>query len=296
MKQLVIISGKGGTGKTVLSACFATLARKKVMVDCDVDAANLYLLLQPEIQEEHSFSGGKKARVDPDQCTGCWNCLDVCRFSAISQEEDGKISIDPISCEGCGVCSYICPTKSIAMEKRVSGKWYVSRTKYGPFVHARLGIGEENSGKLVAEIRKKANEIAEKEALDLVIIDGPPGTGCPVIASLSGSDIALIVTEPTLSGIHDMERVIGVAEHFRIETAVCINKYDINLAHSCRIEKWCEERSIPVLGKIPFDEVVTEAVSQGMPITAYVNNSLTREIKHIWLRICGLPEQKDRQE
>jgi MinD superfamily P-loop ATPase len=296
MKQLVIISGKGGTGKTVLSACFATLARKKVMVDCDVDAANLYLLLQPEIQEEHSFSGGKKARVDPDKCTGCWNCLDVCRFSAISEEEDGKISIDPISCEGCGICSYICPTKSIAMEKRVSGKWFVSRTKYGPFVHARLGIGEENSGKLVAEIRKKANEIAEKAALDLVIIDGPPGTGCPVIASLSGSDLALIVTEPTLSGIHDMERVIGVAEHFRIETAVCINKYDINFAHSCRIEKWCEERSIPVLGKIPFDEVVTKAVSQGMPVTAYVNNSLTREIKHIWLRMCRLPEQKDRQE
>jgi len=148
----------------------------------------------------------------------------------------------------------------------------------------------------VVEIRKKANEIAEKEALDLVIIDGPPGTGCPVIASLSGSDLALIVTEPTLSGIHDMERVIGVAEHFRIETEVCINKYDINLAHSCRIEKWCKERSIPVLGKIPFDEVVTKAVSQGMPVTAYVNNLLTREIKHIWLRMCNLLEKKDRQE
>jgi MinD superfamily P-loop ATPase len=182
------------------------------------------------------------------------------------------------------------------MKDNLSGEWYMSKTKYGPFVHARLGIGEENSGKLVAEIRKKAKEIAEKEALDLVIIDGPPGIGCPVIASLSGTDMALVVTEPTLSGIHDMERVIGVAEHFRTETAVCINKYDINLAHSCRVEKWCEERSIPVLGKIPFDEVVTKAVSQGMPLTEYVNSSLTREIKHIWLRICSLLEHKDRQE
>jgi MinD superfamily P-loop ATPase len=214
---------------------------------------------------------------------------------AISKQNE-EIKIDSISCEGCQVCSYVCPVGAITMENNLSGEWYVSKTKYGPFVHARLGIAEENSGKLVTEVRKKSGEIAVKENLDFVIIDGPPGIGCPVIASLSGTNMALVVTEPTLSGIHDMERVIKVAEHFRTETAVCINKYDINLAHSCRIEKWCEERSIPVLGKIPFDEVVTEAVSQGMPLTEYVNNSLTREIKHIWLRICSLLEEKDRQE
>jgi MinD superfamily P-loop ATPase len=214
---------------------------------------------------------------------------------AISKQNE-EINIDSISCEGCQVCSYVCPVGAITMENNLSGEWYISKTKYGPFVHARLGIAEENSGKLVNEVRKKSGEIAVKENLDFVIIDGPPGIGCPVIASLSGTDMALVVTEPTLSGIHDMERVIRVAEHFRTETAVCINKYDINLAHSRRIEKWCEELSIPVLGKIPFDEVVTKAVSQGMPLTEYVNNSLTREIKHIWLRICSLLEEKDRQE
>jgi MinD superfamily P-loop ATPase len=293
MKQLVIISGKGGTGKTVLSACFATLARKKVMVDCDVDAANLYLLLQPEIQEEHSFSGGKKARVDPDKCTGCWNCLDVCRFSAISEEEDGKISIDPISCEGCGICSYICPTKSITMEKRVSGKWYVSRTKYGPFVHARLGIGEENSGKLVTEVRKKAREIAETSGLDLIIVDGPPGIGCPVIASLSGADMALVVTEPTLSGIHDMERAIQTAAHFRTKTACCINKFDLNFRLSRQIEDWCHKNSVPVVGKIPFDEVVPRSLAQGLPPTEFSENSVTREIIKIWQELLTLFSKED---
>jgi MinD superfamily P-loop ATPase len=253
------------------------------------------LLLDPDIQEIHLFRAGKKAVLDPEKCNLCGSCIPVCRFMAISKQNE-EIKIDSISCEGCQVCSYICPVGAITMENNLSGEWYVSKTKYGPFVHARLGIGEENSGKLVAEIRKKAKEIAEKEAIDLVIIDGPPGIGCPVIASLSGVSLALIVTEPTLSGIHDMERVIGVVEHFRIETAVCINKYDINLAHSSRIEKWCKERSIPVLGKIPFDEVVTKAVSQGMPLTAYVNNSLTHEIRHIWLRICSLLKQKDCQE
>ena len=295
MKQLVIISGKGGTGKTVLSACFATLAENKVMADCDVDASNLHLLLDPDIQEIHPFRAGKKAVLDPEKCNLCGSCIPVCRFMAISKQNE-EIKIDSISCEGCQVCSYVCPVGAITMENNLSGEWYVSKTKYGPFVHARLGIAEENSGKLVNEVRKKSGEIAVKENLDFVIIDGPPGIGCPVIASLSGTNMALVVTEPTLSGIHDMERVIRVAEHFRTETAVCINKYDINLAHSCRIEKWCEERSIPVLGKIPFDEVVTEAVSQGMPLTEYVNNSLTREIKHIWLRICSLLEEKDRQE
>jgi len=288
MKQLVVISGKGGTGKTVISAALATLVQKKVLADCDVDAANLYLLLHPEIQEEHSFSGGKKARVDVEKCTGCGNCLEVCRFSAISGGEDGKIAIDSISCEGCGVCSLICPVEAILMENIVSGKWFVSSTKYGPFVHARLGIGEENSGKLVTEVRKRAKEIAEENNLDFIIVDGPPGIGCPVIASLSGTDLALVVTEPTLSGIHDMERVIRVAAHFRTQAACCINKFDLNLRMTGEIEEWCRANSVPVVGRIPFEEAVVQSLVQGIPVTEFGVNGASQEIKNMWLRLSSL--------
>lgn len=293
MKQLVIISGKGGTGKTIISASLATLAQKKVMADCDVDASDLYILLHPEIQEEHAFSGGKKAIVDLEKCTGCGNCHDVCRFSAISEIEDGRITIDPISCEGCGVCSYVCPTEAIKMEMNISGKWFVSDTKYGPFVHARLGIGEENSGKLVTEVRNKAKKIAENDGLYLVIIDGPPGIGCPVIASLSGTDIALVVTEPTLSGIHDMERVVKMADHFRTKTACCINKFDLNLRLSRQIEDWCDENSVPVVGKIPYDDVVPISVVQGIPLTQYEENSVAKEVRNIWRRLSKLLSMED---
>ena len=285
MKQLVIISGKGGTGKTIISAAIATLAQNKVMADCDVDAANLYLLLQPEIQERQQFSGGEKARIDDEKCTRCRECVDICRFDAIVEKEDEEIFIDPISCEGCGVCSYICPADAIKMEKALSGEWYVSKTKYGPFVHAKLGIGEENSGKLVAEVRKKAKEIAEQNNMDFVIIDGPPGIGCPVISSLSGTDLALVVTEPTLTGIHDMERVVQMARHFQTQTACCINKFDINLQNSSQIESWCKKKSIPLLGKIPFDEKVTESMVQGIPLTEYTNNSASKEMKNMWEKL-----------
>lgn len=288
MKQLVIISGKGGTGKTILSASFASLARNKVMVDCDVDAANLYLLLHPEIQESHKFSGGKRARIEQKNCSGCGECLDACRFSAIIKKSDGKFIIDPISCEGCGVCYHLCPVKAVEMEKSQSGEWFVSHTKYGPFVHARLGIGEENSGKLVTEVRKKAKELAEKSNLDVVIIDGPPGIGCPVIASLSGTDMALIVTEPTLAGIHDMERVAQTAHHFKIPTACCINKYDINPENSAIIEEWCQKSSVPLLGKIPFDEDVTSSMVNLIPLPEYSNNAASKEIQNIWNNIKEL--------
>ena len=285
MKQLVIISGKGGTGKTIIAASIATLAQNKVMVDCDVDAANLYLLLHPEIQETHQFIGGEKAHIDVEKCTLCGECMDVCRFEAIAEKEDGEIIIDPISCEGCGVCSYVCPVEAIEMEKSISGEWFVSRTKYGPFVHARLGIGEENSGKLVAEVRKKAKEIADRNNLDFVIIDGPPGIGCPVISSLSGTDLALVVTEPTLSGIHDMERVVQMAQHFKTQTACCINKYDLNLQNSNQIEIWCKKNSVPFIGKIPFDEEVTKSLVQQTPLTEYTNNSASKEIKKMWQKL-----------
>jgi MinD superfamily P-loop ATPase len=293
MNQLVIISGKGGTGKTIISAAFAVLARNKVMVDCDVDAANLYLLLHPEIQERHRFSAGYKAHLDEEKCTECGECLEVCRFLAIEQDNEGRVVIDPIFCEGCGVCSHICPVQAIDMEMSISGDWYVSRTQYGPFVHARLGIGEENSGKLVTEVRKKAKEIGEQNHLDYVIIDGPPGIGCPVIASLSGTDLALIVTEPTVSGIHDMERVIQMAHHFKTKTTCCINKFDLNPAISDRIEQWCGQNSVPLVGKIPYDEVVTKSVVEGIPLPEYSDNSVSREIQNTWQKVSALLMMKE---
>ena len=285
MKQLVIISGKGGTGKTIITASIATLAQNKVMADYDVDAANLYLLLHPEIQETHQFIGGKKAHIDIEKCTLCGECIDICRFEAIVEKEDGEIIIDPISCEGCGVCSHVCPAEAIEMKENISGEWFVSRTKYGPFVHARLGIGEENSGKLVTEVRKKVKEIADRNNLDFVIIDGPPGIGCPVISSLSGTDLALVVTEPTLSGIHDMERVVQMAHHFNTQTACCINKSDLNLENSKLIESWCKKYSIPLIGKIPFDEQVTKSMVQGIPLTEYSKNSASEEISDMWKKL-----------
>jgi MinD superfamily P-loop ATPase len=288
MKQLVVISGKGGTGKTIISAAISTLAQNSVIADCDVDAANLHLLLHPEIQETQLFTGGDKAQIDVDKCTRCKECKDICRFDAITETKECEITIDTISCEGCGVCAYICPAEAIQMEKAISGEWYVSKTKYGPFVHARLGIGEENSGKLVTEVRKRAKQIAEQNNMDFIIIDGPPGIGCPVISSLSGADLALVVTEPTLTGIQDMERVVQTAHHFQIQTACCINKHDINLQNSAQIESWCEENSIPLLGKIPFDAKVTESMVQGIPLTEYTNNSASREIKDIWEKLRKL--------
>jgi len=282
MKQIVVISGKGGTGKTVLTASFAALAKKKVMADCDVDAADLHLLLHPQIKERHEFKGGFKAVIDEEKCTECGKCVEVCRFSAIT---DHPITIEPISCEGCGVCSQICPEGAIRMEENICGEWYISDTKYGPMIHAKLGIAEENSGKLVTVVRQNAKSIAEKNNLGLVIVDGPPGIGCPVIASLSGIDLALIVTEPTLSGIHDMERVVGVAKHFGVKSACAINKYDINLEKSTEIEKWCRSEGVPVVGKIPYEPAIIKAVVQTMPPVEYSNNSASEEIENIWTQL-----------
>jgi MinD superfamily P-loop ATPase len=294
MKQLTVISGKGGTGKTVISACFAALARNAVLADVDVDASNLHLLLQPEIEERHVFTSGQKARIDTAVCTACGLCLPACRFEALIESSEWKVSVDLLSCEGCGVCFHVCPAQAVELEPRVSGEWYVSKTKYGPLIHARLGIAEENSGKLVTEVRKKAREIAEKEGRDLVIMDGSPGIGCPVIASLAGTDLALVVTEPTPSGLHDMERIVSLARHFKIQAACCINKYDINLENSDRMEKWCEVQSIPVVGRIPFDEAVLDSVVRGIPYVEYTENSGAQEIRKMWLSILELFKEGDR--
>jgi MinD superfamily P-loop ATPase len=281
MKQIVVISGKGGTGKTVLTASFASLAKNKVMADCDVDAADLHLLLQPEIKERHEFRSGITATIDKELCQGCGECISVCRFNAISED----FTIDPISCEGCTICSYVCPVGAIKLEENLSGEWFVSETKYGPFVHAKLGIAEENSGKLVSVVRQKAKEIAEKENLDYVIIDGPPGIGCPVIASLANVDLAMIVTEPTLSGIHDMERVALVAKHFGVPTKVVINKFDINQENTEEIKKICQKQDIEVLAQLPFSQKVSESIVQGVPLVEFCSNGIVQEVSSLWERI-----------
>lgn len=282
MKQLVIISGKGGTGKTVLSAALADLAENIVIADCDVDASNLHFFLNPDIQETHTFFGNKKARIIPDNCTQCGRCIEVCRFDALHATTSGIPSLDRISCEGCAVCSHVCPSDAIVMEPAPVGEWFLSRTAYGPFIHAKLGIAEENSGKLVSQVREKAKEIAEDQMRDLVIIDGPPGIGCPVIASLAGAHLALVVAEPTPSGIQDMERVLKTADHFKITTACCINKYDINSSLSSKIEDWCAQNAIPIVGRIPYDTQVIAAVIKGIPPPSYLNNNTAEAFMSVW--------------
>ena len=291
MKQLTVISGKGGTGKTVISASFAALAEKKVMADCDVDAADLYLLLHPAIKEIHEFKGGTKAILNEEVCTDCGKCLEVCRFDAIREDEkhnsekEIQTTIDPISCEGCGVCALICPVEAIQMQENLSGEWYVSGTKYGPMVHAKLGIAEENSGKLVTVVRQNARLIAENNNLDLVIVDGPPGIGCPVIASITGVDLVMAVTEPTISAISDLERVLALVRHFEIEPVVLINKYDINSENTEKITNFCEKENIEIVGKIPFDNTFTQAMVEGKTVMEYKDSDLVERIKDIWERI-----------
>ncbi|MBN2199409.1 MAG: 4Fe-4S binding protein [Candidatus Aminicenantes bacterium] len=288
MKQIVVISGKGGTGKTVLTASFAAMAEGAVLADVDVDASNLHLLLHPEIREQHIFRGSRKAVIDAEKCTGCGLCLPACRFDALIEGRDGKVSVDAMSCEGCEICYHVCPVGAVALEPHVSGTLYVSSTAYGPFVHARLGVAESNSGKLVTEVRKKAAQIAEQEGRGLVLVDGSPGIGCPVIASLTGTDLAFIVTEPTPSGLHDMERIFELTSHFKIRAACCINKFDLNPENTARVEAWCRERSVPVAGTIPFDPAVPESVVRGVPFVEHSSNATADEIRKTWAALSEL--------
>jgi MinD superfamily P-loop ATPase len=277
MKEIVVLSGKGGTGKTSIVACFASLAKSKVLADCDVDAADLHLLLKPDVEEEKEFWSGRVALIDEEKCTECGLCQELCRFGAISDFE-----VDPVSCEGCGFCYQVCPVDAITMNDSMSGHSFISKTKYGHLCHARLGIAQENSGKLVALVRQNAKLIAERENLDYVITDGPPGIGCPVISSLSGANLALLVTEPTLSGIHDLERVIGVCRHFGVPVLVCVNKYDLNEDNAHAIESYCGKEGIEVAARIPFDNVMTEAIVQGLPVVEYADGKVTEQIRELW--------------
>jgi MinD superfamily P-loop ATPase len=286
MKELVVISGKGGTGKTSIMAAFASLAKNKVLCDADVDAADLHLLTDPEIKNRHDFQGGGIAVIDPDKCTQCGLCRELCRWEAISEQ----FEVDSIECEGCGVCVDFCPEQAIEFPLSTCGQWFISDTRFGPMVHARLGIAEENSGKLVTLIRQEARRLAEKNKLDLIITDGPPGVGCPVIASIGGATALLIVTEPTVSGLHDMERVAQLADHFRVPGMVCVNKFDLNVDQTQAIEKLAKEKNITVLGRIPFDPVFTKSMVQGKTIFEYnTESTVGQAVKQIWRKIIESP-------
>jgi MinD superfamily P-loop ATPase len=286
MKEIVIISGKGGTGKTSVTAAFASLAARLVLVDCDVDAADLHLVLTPTIQETHDFHGGKTARIVQDACRRCGVCHDVCRFGAVSRADPASAwEIDPVACEGCGVCAHFCPHQAIAFEEALNGHWFRSDTRVGPMVHARLGVAEENSGKLVALIRREAREVAKAQRLDLILVDGPPGIGCPVIASLSGADHVVIVTEPTVSGIHDMERVISLAAHFHVPASVIINKADLNPANAAEIVNYARIHGVGMLGEIPYDPVITRAQLASQSVIEFGDNPASDALRAIWNRL-----------
>jgi len=281
MKQVLVISGKGGTGKTTLVAGFASLVENAVIADCDVDVPDLHIILQPRIQKEIPFHALKAPVKDESRCVECGRCREICRFNAI----DEAFNIIDLRCEGCGACAFICPVNAIEMTDREAGRIYISRTRFGPFVHAQLKIGEEASGKLVIEVKRKAKELAEREKRELILIDGSPGIGCPVIASLSGVDLALIVTEPTVSGIHDLERILGVAEHFKIKTSVCINKFDINEEKTNEIETFCNENGIHLLGKIPYDPGITRAMIELKTVIEFSSSQTSEQVKKIWSEI-----------
>ncbi|MCM1987415.1 ATP-binding protein [Methanococcoides seepicolus] len=278
MKELTVISGKGGTGKTTIAAALVSLAENAVIADCDVDAADMHLILQPEIIETIDVSGLKVASIDETLCIKCGICKDACRFDAITND----IRIDIYGCEGCGVCAYACPEGAISMIERKAGDAYNSETRFGPMAHARLGIAEEASGLLVAVVRDNARKLAEKYDRDLIIIDGPPGTGCSVIASIAGVDMVLVVTEPSVSGIHDLERILDVADHFNIPAMVCINKYDINEKNSLIIEEYCKDRGIEVMGKLPYDDAPTKAMMQEMTVIEYSDGEFSNKVKDLW--------------
>ena len=281
MKQLTIISGKGGTGKTSITAAFASLAENAVFADCDVDSADLHLIFKPNIKKTMDFHGLKIASVNKEMCTECKKCYEHCRFDAI----DGDINIIKESCEGCGVCEHVCPVNAITMINRDSGVSYISETRFGPMAHAMLKTAEEASGKLVTVVRNNVKTLAEEKKKDMILIDGPPGIGCPVIASISGVDLVLIVTEPTLSAIHDLKRILGLTNHFGIPALVCINKYSINEGNVKKIEQYCLINDVSIVGKLPYDSIVTEAMIHEKTVVEFSNGFFSKKVKEMWGKI-----------
>lgn len=312
MKQLVILSGKGGTGKTTVAAALAHLASEEmpiVLADADVDAANLELVLDPTKLEEHDFIGGQVAVIDPGLCTACGICAEVCRFEAVVPpplspanggegggwgEGEGAYTIDDIACEGCASCFYQCPVEAIHMEEQTAGRWFRSDTRFGPLFHAHLFAAQENSGKLVTLVKQQGRLQALDEGRQLLIVDGPPGIGCPVISASAGADLALLVVEPTVSGAHDLERILATTDHFGVPALVCINKVDVNPGRAAEVEAFCAERNIEVVGRIPFDTVVTEAMVQGQPVTAYAEGLVAEALREVWEQLKVYISQQER--
>ncbi len=292
-KELVIVSGKGGTGKTSITAAFASLAQNILLCDADVDAADLHLLVDPEVQETTPFMGGNLAIINEEGCTQCGKCLELCKFDAISEE----FVVDSLSCEGCGVCVDLCPEQVIEFPIQQCGEWFRSRTRFGPMIHARLGIAEENSGKLVSLVRQEASRVAEKKGCDLIITDGPPGIGCPVIAAIGGATALIIIVEPTVSGIHDMKRVVELAKHFKVDGMVCINKFDLNIEMTDEIERYTIENDLLFLGKIPFDPNFVKAMIACENVLEYSGNSpSSKALKGVWKEIQSFLEMKTTQK
>jgi len=286
MRELVILSGKGGTGKTSITAAFASFSNNMILCDADVDAADLHLLMAPDIQQKTDFQGGNVAVINPDKCTSCGLCIELCRFDAVND----VFEIDPIECEGCGVCYDLCPEKAIDFPIKTCGEWYISDTRFGPMVHARLGIAQENSGRLVALVRQEARKIVQKKNIDLILTDGPPGIGCPVIASMGQANAILIVSEPTVSGIHDLARVGQLAAHFKIPAMVCVNKYDLNLDQTQAIKDLAKEKNIVFAGQIPFDKNFTESMIRGKSIIETDEKSqASLAVRKIWENVMAQP-------
>jgi MinD superfamily P-loop ATPase len=285
VRELVVISGKGGTGKTSIVASFAMLAKSAVLADCDVDAADLYLLLSPEVEQSEQFFSGRVAVIRENLCIACGECLEHCRFDAVRTNGkcDGEalFCVDPIVCEGCGVCVRFCPEQAIEFPERHCGEWFVSDTRSGPMVHARLGAAAGNSGKLVSFVRTEARRVAARDHKSLIVIDGPPGVGCPVIASVTGTSLALVITEPTVSGEHDLDRVLRLTEHFRVPTAICVNKWDVNPSMAERIERKANEMGAAVAGRVRYDDAVTSA-QLNAKAAVEVGGGAAGDIRALW--------------
>jgi len=286
IREVVIISGKGGTGKTSITAAFASLAKNSVLCDADVDAADLHLLMAPDVQKRTDFMGGCLAVIRKDDCVACGRCRELCRFSAILEE----YVVDSINCEGCGVCVDLCPEQAIDFPVQKCGEWFISNTRFGQMVHARLGIAEENSGKLVSLVRQETRKLAEAGDCELILTDGPPGIGCPVIAAIGGATVLVIIVEPTVSGLHDMRRVAELAAHFKVPGLVCVNKYDLNMEMTGKIEDFAIAHKMMVVGRIPFDPVFTRAMIEGKNVIEHApDSSAASSIRKIWQQVLGSP-------
>lgn len=286
IRELVVVSGKGGTGKTSITAAFGSLAENIVLCDADVDAADLHLLMAPRVQRKTDFMGGSLAEIRAADCVECDRCRELCRFDAISED----YVVDPISCEGCGVCVDLCPEQAIDFPIQKCGEWFISDTRFGPMVHARLGIAEENSGKLVSLVRQETKKLAEERGCEFILTDGPPGIGCPVIASIGGATALAIIVEPTVSGLHDMKRVAELAVHFKVPGLVCVNKYDLNLEMTGKIEAFGLARNMTLLGRIPFDPAFTRAMIEGKNVLEHAPDSLAAQsIREVWQKIMSFP-------